>query len=198
MQTSVIKNLWRKRVQIYKPDQHIIENYIHHKNAKDSDLSLKSYCKKQGANFGSVKRIGCILSLWRVRANGERKPIFYEYKNHVLDFESQEILNLCGYCKVHNLVIGYFKRTKNFLHYTSVIEKYELGQGNLQTMKFIEVSPKKLENPVAEFVPPSLPAEVIKNPNQLEIILGDGIKVQIAGNVESSRIIKIIELLKEL
>jgi hypothetical protein len=62
-------------------------------------------------------------------------------------------------------------------------------------MNFIQVATLQSNFPAIQ---DSQPAEVIEPQNDLEIIIGKGVKVSIAPNIDTMKVVKIIEFLKDL
>jgi hypothetical protein len=120
--------------------------------------------------------------------------------------------SLENFCKIHNIPSKKLSFVGTHLNYLDIIEKMKkkmLPKESVPSeMSFVEIPCGAIKQPLIQ--PPSLIAEVhgykvvseipevIESKNDIEITINKGVKVIIAPNIDPLKIIKIIELLKDL
>ena len=97
------------------------------------------------------------------------------------------------FCKDNNIHIKLLTEMVTHLHYVDIIEEIK-NKKESEGMKFVQVT-QKLKPTTCPDV--SVP-EVVEKQNDIEIIITKGVKVSISPNIDSMKIIRIIELLKDL
>lgn len=94
------------------------------------------------------------------------------------------------FCKLHDIDASTLSLAATHFNYLEAIERIKKEKEKMP-MQFVEVPPKDI------FIPPKEP-EVISKKNDIELIIDKGIKVSIASHISSEKIIKIIEMMKDL
>ena len=168
----------------------IITNY---KNSSRSDLTR--YCEEIGI---------------RVQQFSDMNGRFF-YKQHSnpelyaeLLYHSQQLKSgtdkISQYCKKHNVDQRYLAAMNTHLKYKEIAERMDLHKE--LPMNFIPIKPIRSKSPAKL---PNIPqkieddvVELLDKQNDIELTISAGIKVCISPNVSSMKIIRIIELLKDL
>ena len=91
------------------------------------------------------------------------------------------------FAKEHKIESRILREVVTHINYLQLIEEIK-AEKTPETMKFVQI---QHQIPIEE-------NEVIEKKNDLEIIIAKGVKVSISANLDSQKIIKIIELLKDL
>lgn len=102
------------------------------------------------------------------------------------------------FAKENDIEVRILSQIGTHIGYLDLIEEIK-REKQPEPMKFIQVNPGQkvtVPDPTHMFPPPE--HEVLEKQNDLEIIISKGVKVSIAPNIDSRKIIKIIELLKDL
>lgn len=95
------------------------------------------------------------------------------------------------YAQKHKVNPRHLSEVATHIGYLDMIEELR-AEKEPAPMKFVQVQHQgNLQAPVQE-------PEIVEKQNDLEIIIAKGVKVSIAPNIDSMKIIKIIELLKDL
>jgi hypothetical protein len=154
-----------------------------------SGMGPKAYCDAYKVEYKKFSNM-----LFRFVFKKVNNPELYEkYMNLARKFLKSD-MNPKDFCKIHDIDQRHLNETCTHIGYLDLIE--EIKKEKQSEMKFIEVPiiPIKAFTPYME----QKSQEVLEKQNDLEIIISKGVKVSIAPNIDSMKIIKIIELLKDL
>lgn len=154
---------------------------------KSSGMKPKEYCTEYEIDYKKFSNM-----MYRI-----------EYKKHSHPDEYQKLLPMTRkymssgapaskFAKAHDIDIRILSEMVTHLGYTDIIESMKESKEELP-MKFIEVPMISMSNGGSP-----IPHEVVEKQNDIEIIISKGVKVSISPNIDSMKIIKIIELLKDL
>ncbi len=101
---------------------------------------------------------------------------------------------ISNFAKAHDVDIRVLSEMATHLRYTDIIESMKKAKEE-KPMQFIQVP--KVQGALAR---PSIEPEheIMEEQNDIEIMITKGVKVSISPNIDSMKIIKIIELLKDL
>lgn len=158
---------------------------------RKSGMTAKSYCN---VNEIEYKRLNNMI--YRIDYKKYSDPV--EYKKLMQlgrKFKTSE-MGPTQFSKAHDIPVRIMGEVVTHMNYLEIIEKVKQEKAE-NRMKFIEVSPPPVSHAIESISKPE-EAEVIEKQNDLEIIISKGVKVSISPNIDSMKIIKIIELLKDL
>lgn len=169
----------------------------------ESELTPGKFCKKFNIDYKTFRN-----RYLRIAYTGHTNPDQYaEWLDWFNKYQSSS-LYISKFAKLHGIALASLSAMQTHRHYVDAIERLKIEKGILPAkMNFIQVpvtKPKPLD-----FKAPSIKnigghiqkpeeAEVIEKQNDIEIIISKGVKVSISPNIDSMKIIKIIELLKDL
>lgn len=156
-----------------------------------SGMREKQYCDENDIDYRMFKNMR-----YRIEFKKFSHPEVYE---NILPITRKYITSgVSGFkfSKIHNVDIKLMNEMRTHLAYVDIIEdlkeKYELKE---EQMSFIRVpANSSVTFPIIKQDEP----EVVKKQNDIEIIITKGVKVIISPTIDSMKIIKIIELLKDL
>jgi hypothetical protein len=98
------------------------------------------------------------------------------------------------FAKEHDVTMNLLSEVGTHIGYLDLIEEIK-HEKEPAKMNFIKVpNPQSLPSHTVESPEP----EIVEKQNDIEIIISKGVKVSISPNIDSMKIIKIIELLKDL
>jgi hypothetical protein len=103
-------------------------------------------------------------------------------------------LNITHFCLKSGFSRSKLNTIITHVKHCGIIEGLKIKYG-CKPMNFIQVATLQSNFPAIQ---DSQPAEVIEPQNDLEIIIGKGVKVSIAPNIDTMKVVKIIEFLKDL
>lgn len=175
------------------------------KKIKKEGSSAQRYCKEHGLD---------IKKYWNLKRRmffiKDSEPEHYkELMNHVVKCR-QSFSTIRGYSKKHNIKYTLFVDANNHYGYLQIIERLEKEHANDKEgeMSFIPVpaSATKLVRQTKIIKPPfdnnqsedEHEGEFLGARNAIELVITKGVKVSVSPDVDSMKIIKIIELLKDL
>ena len=174
-------------------DKDIFEWYQHILKMKQSGGNTSKYCLNNGLDKVKMNnmsyKIHCPLQ--------KNNPNLYaSLTNHVIELnKTRETIS--KYCKRHNLDRVKMGEVKVHMSYLEAIERHRKSlEEEHPKMNFIQVKKSDLREPNQADI--HLETEVIQAQNDIELIIAKGVKVMISPSVDSIKIIKIIELLKDL
>ncbi len=153
---------------------------------KDSHMPCAEWCK---INNVEIKKFTNML--FRICWKSRTEPEIYEKILPILRQCQESNLSTPKFCKTFNHPINMIREGMTHLRYIDSIANIKK---NKNSMQFIKV-PLQVITSIAS---PSFGSELIEKQNDLEIIISKGVKVSISPNIDSMKIIKIIELLKDL
>lgn len=174
-----------------REDKKVIFFWYEHIDAmKKACLKPRVYCKLYNLDFKKclkmIHRIDYLKYKDKDRYD-EILPLGHEFINSSLT--TKEFSAKTG------LSPDQVKSVSLHIKYNQIITKMinkKNNDGNSHSMKFVQVQHQgNLQEPTKN-------AEVIEKQNDLEIIIAKGVKVSISPNIDTMKVIKIIELLKDL
>ncbi len=174
-------------------DEAAIEWWTRFEECKQLNISGRQYCTLHNLNYNQWTNYR-----YRIYFIEYSDPENYQlYTKAAKEYmESDEKLSV--FCARYNLVPRNISEAATHLRYLKVIEdhKRNLGVPN-EAMNFFKV-PTIIKPSQPEVNQSEPEQEVLEKQNDIEIIINKGVKVSIAPNIDSMKIIKIIELLKDL
>ena len=190
-------------------DDEIWETYLWMKKFEEYNGSKKQFCNENGIPYLSFINV-----LYRINNCRYTHPERYIKLMNIgkLYLSRKGGITAKEIASMHNIEKASLTEIITHMRYLSVIEERLKKQERNKEIKFIAVEPIKASDSngqmgensvVASKINESIdfvhqPAEVIINRNDIEITISKGIKVSIAPDIDSTKIIKIIDLLKDL
>lgn len=164
-------------------DEEIFHCYTTIEDQKKSGLKLKTYLKMHGLNEHYFKNFKYKMNFG---IDPEKKELVLKVKNLLESGCSSKK----GY-KQLGVSRSQFDCAVAYLKYISAIECIKQQEGESQSpMNFIAIKNTS---------PPQEPRiEVIEKKNDIELNIGDGVKVIVSSELDSTKILKIINFLKDL
>ncbi len=172
-----------------------------------SGMRPMPYCQKHNISYRAFRNM-----MYRIEYKKNTHPEFYEKFLTIFQEFKESGMSVPKFAKENNIDPKVLRDFKWHLNHLEVIEKYKAKQEDNQ-MSFIEVPhnapitmpslpPEASWLPVAPISMPEEPVEVGgKNDlerNDIEINISKGVRVILSPHIDSTTIIKIIELLKDL
>lgn len=154
-----------------------------------SGIRVGQYCESKGIPY---KKFSNMKYRIMFSCNGNKK-IYNEYVEHARN-RHESGLRISEFCKRYNVDHRMLRYMQIHLRLKKIIDNYLSTQENTK-MNFIQV-PSRLR----DIDPPSIEveSEVMKKQNNVELIISAGVKVVVAPEVGADKLIRIIELLKDL
>ncbi len=185
--------------------------YSHHENIKKLNIGTAGYCRRFQIEYKKL-----INFKYRLVFKSESNPV--EYERLILEAQKfkESGLSKMTYCKTFGVVRFDLDDTVRHLRYKNKIDK--LSKENA-LINFVEPPPAPMKNkeqkmtfkkiamgeiPLPfvkeqEMIPANIAMpEVLEKQNDIEITITKGVKVCIEPGIDSMKILKIIELLKDL
>lgn len=167
---------------------------------KASNLGQKEYCDSYNVDYKKF----CNM-LYRIEYKRRNYPENYAKLLPLAQRYKESGKSAAVFAKENNVHIRTLSEMGTHLSYQEIIEelkaqnyqsnsKYQpksIPRSEPKAMGFLQV-PQRLPAPLAP------PAELVESQNDIEITIAKGVKVSIAPNIDPMKIIKIIELLKDL
>lgn len=155
------------------------------------DLPPVKFCENKKINHRKFWNM-----YYRIIYKSVKYPEFYNKHVPIVRKYMESDLTPDEFCKENNINKSILIDMRTHLNYVDIINRLK-EETRVKAMKFIEVG-KRQARPVPEKHTDYCASEVIEKQNDIEIIISKGVKVSISPNIESMKIIKIIELLKDL
>lgn len=157
-------------------------NIINECNA--SGLNPKKFCEKRGYDYAMFcSRHSRIV--WKSKTDPEMYAKVVPLGRKFLESGMRP----SDFVKIHDIDIKTLSTLATHLNYLNAIEEIK-SQKEPRSMQFIQI-PNSPQVPTIE-------TEVVKKQNDLELIISKGVKVTVAPEVGADKLIRIIELLKDL
>lgn len=176
--------------------------YQHIEAFKQSGLYKRQYCKKHEIDIKDFQ-----YKWIKFENSRNANPVLYAKNLELTRQYLASDIKLIPFAQQNNMDISLLRKMVTHVGYLHAIERLKADKEpsltphgtsphfkGLHPMKFIPVSQKLI--PTDSPVEPA--SEVIEKQNDLEIIISKGVKVSISPAIDSMKIIKIIELLKDL
>lgn len=157
----------------------------------ESGMKQKEYCDHYEVDYKKF----CNM-LYRIDYKKNTHPDLYADHVPIARKYMKSGIPASKFAKENGIDIRILSEMVTHLGYRDIIEKYKEKEES-EPMKFIQVPPVQ-PRPPAGYREPMAESEVLEKQNDLEIIIAKGVKVSISPNIDSMKIIKIIELLKDL
>lgn len=166
------------------------------KNKKFTHLSRAAFCKNNNIDLKKFNNMYWII-FWK-----SLKDITYykTYCDFSIEYINSSERNIEQFSKKNNLKRRDLSDCILHLNYMKIINAFkEKNNPKVKNteMKFIEVQLAPMNNRGSSLASSNQP-DLIEKQNDIEIIISKGVKVSISPNIDSMKIIKIIELLKDL
>lgn len=162
--------------------EEVIKWYLHIQAHGKSGLNGPEYCRQNGLKYKDFSN-----KSFRINYKKNRPEQYAECVDMVNKFEESG-LTRCQFSIKYKVSKSVLSETITHLRCKEIIEEYLSKE---EPMKLIQITPK--------IVPCKQPEpEVVEKQNDIEIQITKGVKVSISPNIDSMKIIKIIELLKDL
>lgn len=156
---------------------------------QSQDLPPKKFCGSEGIDYAQF-----CSKLFRIVYKQHREPELYQkWLPLTRKFMESDML-LHEFVKIHDIPLRYLSEMATHLRYVDKIEEMRKIKEK-PNMKFIEVPTLPISNGGS---PVSIEPEVLKKQNDVELIISKGVKVVVAPEVGADKLIRIIELLKDL
>lgn len=154
---------------------------------RDSGIPFKRYADENGIDYKKFSNMK-----YRLEYKSESDPKLYAQYVPITRHFLESGTPISKYCKEHKVDIKVLSTMVTHLGYVDIIEKLEMKEDGKQ-MQFIQVPTINLPMPTVHPEP-----EVLKKQNNVELIISAGVKVVVAPEVGADKLIRIIELLKDL
>jgi len=171
-------------------DEHIWYWHKHCEKQMELGLSVKAYAEQFNVEYKRFSNIRYRIIYKKYSDPENYKKILKQAKEYLASGEP--IARFSGSRKLNPRIIS---EMVTHLQYQERIERLtkEHEEPLEETkMNFVQVAKQPQE------IQQSTEAEVLEKQNDIEIIISKGVKVSISPNIDSMKIIKIIELLKDL
>lgn len=154
----------------------------------ESGMAPKAFCESRELDYKKFSNMR-----YRIEYKRITHPDMYKKNVPIARRYIASGIPASKFAKDNNIDVRILSELVTHLGYVDIIENMKNGiKKEPETMNFIQVPSINLPMPT----PPE--PEVIEPQNDLEIIIAKGVKVSISPNIDSMKIIKIIELLKDL
>ena len=154
---------------------------------QSQDLPQKQFCDANDIDYSQF-----CSKLFRIIYKKNREPELYEKWLPIARKYLESGMPRNKFVKIHDISIRFLSEMATHLRYVDTIE--EMRAVKEKNMNFIKVPTINL--PMTTQVEPQ--HEVLKKQNDLELIISCGVKVVVSPEVGADKLIRIIELLKDL
>lgn len=161
--------------------------YWHQKieEQRKSGMPQKEYCDEYEVDYKKF----CNMR-YRIEYKRETHPELYAKSVPIAKKYLKSGIPASKFAKENNIEVRILSELVTHLGYLDIIENIKNEKES--PMNFIQV-------PSKESLPQTAPqCELVEKQNDIELIITKGVKVSISPNIDSMKIIKIIELLKDL
>lgn len=167
------------------------------KEQKESEISANTYCKLKTLDYKKFTNLR-----YRIFYTEHLRPDEYQMLIKIGRESINSPMRAGLFAKIHNISKAKLSEVKTHILYKDAIDRLKIERNTLesQEMSFIKVAPaQKVIIPAPQYsFPVPVPAEIMEAQNDIELVITKGVKVMISPQVDSMKIIKIIELLKDL
>lgn len=170
--------------------------YQHIVTQKASEVTAPTYCTEHGLDYKKFTNMR-----YRMFSTQQSRPEEYDKMVALARKFMASGLSISAFCTKHKVDKVKLTEINTHVKYHDVIDRLKKeNQKPSDTMHFIALDPKASttmpsQQYLNQFAPP---AEVVEARNDIELVITKGVKVMISPQVDSMKIIKIIELLKDL
>lgn len=152
----------------------------------DSGMAPKEYCTEYEIDYKKFSNMR-----YRIEYKRSTHPDLYQQYVPIARKYMKSGVPASKFAKAHNMDIRILSEMVTHLGYLDIIENYKEKEEG-KPMQFHQISMPSGGVPVIQ------EQEVLEKQNDIEIMITKGVKVSISPNIDSMKIIKIIELLKDL
>lgn len=161
--------------------------HTHCEKQMESGLGITAYSRQFGVDY---KRFSNMR--YRVIYKKYSDPETYKIlMNQAVQFMNSG-KSVSKYCDEKKANKSQLKEALTHLRYLDEIERISKEKQPETKMNFVQIAPQP------QAIQPHMEPEILEKQNDIEIIITKGVKVSISPNIDSMKIIKIIELLKDL
>ncbi len=171
---------------IKRSDEEIWYWYERIEEMKKSGFGIKPWCDKNDVDYKIMSNMIFRLC-WKSRTDLKT----YEKIVPITRKFMESGAPMSKFCRAHGVDIKLVKECATHLNYLDILYKIK-AQKEQSPMNFVQIPTINLPMPTQQ------EHEVLEKQNDLEITITKGVKVSISPNIDSMKIIKIIELLKDL
>lgn len=187
----------RRNVKNKFEEETVIFLYEKVEEFNQSELSEKEFCNRHNLSFSTFKNFKYILNF------DKRINKLKEKYDHYLEEAKREGCSIRGIAAKYNLNKTEIGLYNIYLKYKKIIANYLNSKNTIeQPMSFVKV---KAQEPIATHEMNHHPIqiqskepELMEKQNDLELIISKGIKVIVSPEIDSMKLIKIIELLRNI
>ena len=161
---------------------------------QEGELSAPTYCKERFLDYKKFTNMRYRMFYIEHMRPDEYKVLMKAGREFI-----DSPLQLSEFAKANKVDKTKLTEARTHILYKEAIErlKKERGGKEAETMNFVQL--KNPAKPQMAFLsPPPQEHEVVEAQNDIELVITKGVKVMISPQVDSMKIIKIIELLKDL
>lgn len=173
-------------------DEEIYLWYGYIKDSRDKNITGKHYCEIHNLSYKKFSNMKQRLQ-YKKFSNPDSYEKLYKavIESITKNIGPKDIRNLCI---KHNICFQHFSEMKTHLRYLEVVEKMKIKADKKSSvaaeMTFRQIQPS---NPAVIDEP-----EIIQARNDIELTIINGVRVICSPELDSMKLIKIIELLKDL
>lgn len=180
-----------------RSDQEIWEIYLKTEDQKKSGLSGAEYCRKHNMDYKQF-----VNDLYKVDFIRFSKPEQYNCLMDLVEKYHQSEESRTDFIKRNNIKQSHFIVALTHKKYLDVIERMKNQQVDQEEkqMTFIPLRNEPLKQAIVSETTrtPEPEPEVLEAKNSVELIIDKGVRVIVSPEVPPMKLIKIIELLKDL
>ena len=164
---------------------------------KVNQISKTDYCAKHVLDYHKFTNY-----IFRIYWKSINDPKMYENVMAIMQEKKSWRGTTEGFAIKHNLLKRTVMEATTHLNYLDLMEEIKREKSVIQKpqeeLKFLQIPSVQNTIPKREIEFNESQPEVLEKQNDIEITISQGVKVCIAPNLNSMKIIKIIELLKDL
>ena len=157
---------------------------------KKSTLSIIKFCANYELDYKKFTNMK-----YRIVYTSYVRPDEYALSTRLAREFINGSMNLTDFCRINKINRSLICEAQTHIHYLDALERLKLERGEVQPMKFVQIN-KSISEPNHQA--PSSEPEVIEPKNDIEIAITKGVRVIISAQIAVPKIIRIIELLKDL
>ena len=151
------------------------------------DLPPKKFCEANGLEYKQFCN-----KLFRIIWKRDREPELYKKCLPLTRKFMEGDMPPHKFVKIHDISLKLLSEMATHLRYNDIIDEMRAIK-EPESMKFVQVPTMNLPMPT-----PEPQQEILKKQNDLELIISKGVRVVVAPEVGADKLIRIIELLKDL
>jgi hypothetical protein len=159
---------------------------------KSSGMKQKEYCENYEVDYKKF----CNM-IYRIEYRRSSHPEEYQRLLPIVRKYMSFGAPASKFAKAHDIDIRILSEMVTHLGYTDIIESMKKSKEE-KPMSFIQVPSVQGSQPRPPMAYEESVGELVDKQNDIEIMITKGVKVSISPNIDSMKIIKIIELLKDL